>query len=114
MADPARFLRQILLPEIGEAGQERLGRSVARVGRDDATAARDGASAALAHEVAERYARGAGFARVEPGHVAIDALAPPDVVRDEAARAVLAGSRAALAALRDACGVVDPRDRSRA
>ena len=85
--DP-RYLRQVMLPQIGVAGQRRVGAAVARVG-----------AAGAAGEIASRYALAAGFARVEPGEVDVGALAPRDVATDEAARAVLAGSRAALRAL---------------
>ncbi|APR81366.1 Hypothetical protein A7982_06713 [Minicystis rosea] len=86
-----RFLRQVLLPEIGEAGQRRLSASVAAVGGDG-----------LAHEVAARYAEGAGFASIAPGPVDVEALAPAAIVKNAEARAVLAGSRAALAEMRRA------------
>lgn len=95
MSDAARFLRQVLLPEIGVEGQARIQASSAAVG----------GGAGLAHEVAQMYARGAGFARVEPGLIDVDALAPAHVVRTPAAREVLAGARAALAALRAAVGI---------
>lgn len=85
----ARFLRQVLLPEIGAAGQIRIEAARAAVG-----------GAGLAGEIAERYARGAGFAGIDPGRIDLDALAPLAVIREGAPRAVLAGSRAALAAMR--------------
>ncbi len=89
----ARFLRQVLLPEIGEAGQQRIEASSAAV-----------AGAGLAHEVASRYALGAGFGAVTGGRIDVDALAPGAVVSSgsQAAREVLAGARAALAAMRRA------------
>jgi hypothetical protein len=87
----ARFLRQVILPEIGAAGQRRIEAARASVGGDG-----------LAHEVASRYARGAGFAAVSPGAIDVDALAPASIAADPAARAVLAGSRAALAEMRRA------------
>jgi hypothetical protein len=87
----ARFVRQILLPEIGEAGQARLAQACAAVG-----------GPSLAHEVAGLYARGAGFADVVPGTIDVDALAPAALVSTPAARALLAGSRAALAEIRRA------------
>jgi len=89
----ARHLRQILLPEIGEGGQRAILAATARV-----------ASPGLAGEVAERYARGAGFGAVAAGVVDVEALAPGSIVRDQHAREVLAGARAALAALRAAIG----------
>jgi molybdopterin/thiamine biosynthesis adenylyltransferase len=86
-----RFVRQVPLPEIGEAGQRRIGLATAAV-----------AGAGLAHEVAARYAEAAGFGAVAPGPVDVDALAPAAVVTDARAREVLAGARAALAELRRA------------
>lgn len=91
MPDARRFVRQILLPEIGTAGQGRIEASVARV-----------AGPRLAHEVAERYARGAGFGAVEEGPIDVASLAPPALVRTPAAGEVLAGARAALHAMRAA------------
>jgi hypothetical protein len=90
--DP-RFVRQVLLPEIGEAGQAAIQRASAAVG---------GPPGDLAHAIASDYAVAAGFARVTSGAIDVDALAPAAVTRDPSARAVLAGSRAALAAVRAA------------
>jgi hypothetical protein len=87
----ARFVRQVLLPEIGEAGQRRIEAATAAV-----------AGEGPAHEVASRYALGAGFAAVVPGPIDVGALAPADLVRDAHAREILAGARAALAELRRA------------
>jgi hypothetical protein len=84
----ARFGRQILLPGMGAEGQERLGRALAAV---------DGEG--LEHEVARRYAERAGACVVE-GPIDLEALAPVTLVNHPAARAVLAGSRAALAVMR--------------
>jgi hypothetical protein len=92
--DPERFLRQVLLPEIGPAGQARLAGARADVG-----------GAGLAHDVAARYARAAGVGHVAAGHVDVDALAPGEVCAHEAPRAVLAGARAALAAVRAGVGL---------
>jgi hypothetical protein len=89
MADPARFVRQVLLPEIGEAGQARIAATVASV---------DGEG--LAHEVATLYARGAGFREVAPGVIDRESLAPSSLVTHAAARDVLAGARATLAVMR--------------
>ena len=86
-----RFVRQILLPEIGEAGQRRLGAASAAVG-----------GSGLAHEVASRYAEAAGFAAVLDGPIDTVALAPADIVTSFPAREVLAGARAALAEIRRA------------
>ena len=88
-----RFLRQVLLPEIGAEGQRRIERSRAAVG-----------GPGLANEVAALYALGAGFAGVDPGAVDVAALAPEHVCAAPAAREVLAGARAALAAMRAAVG----------
>jgi len=98
VSDAARHLRQMLLPEIGMAGQARLGAATARVGVSPS----ERGAAGLAHEIATRYALGAGFARVEPGRIDVASLAPRAIVEQEAAREVLAGARAALAAIRDA------------
>jgi len=87
----ARFLRQVLLPEIGEAGQRRIEAASAAV-----------AGEGLAGEVASRYAQGAGFAAVVPGAIDVEALAPADLVHDPRAREILAGARAALGELRRA------------
>ena len=94
MSEAARFVRQILLPEIGEAGQRRIGAATAAVAGDG-----------LAHEVAVRYVEAAGFGAVAAGGVDVAALAPASLVTDAHARAVLAGARAALAELRRAVGV---------
>lgn len=92
MSDAARFLRQVLLPEIGQAGQARIRAKAAAVG----------GGSSLSHEVAELYARAAGFREITPGSIDVDALAPLAEVRSLAAREVLAGARAALAAVRAA------------
>lgn len=93
MSDPGRYLRQELLPEIGLAGQRRIEARAAAVG---------GAAASLVHEIAGLYARGAGFSAVTPGPIDEGALAPGAMITAPAARAVLAGSRAALAEIRRA------------
>jgi hypothetical protein len=79
----------VLLPEIGVRGQERLHASTAEV-----------AGSSLAHEVAMLYAERAGFGAVAPGSIDVGALAPISIAEHAAPRAVLAGSRAALAAIR--------------
>lgn len=89
--DPARYLRQIMLPEVGDTGQARIAAATAFV-----------RGSGLAHEVAARYATRAGFGGVEPGPIDVTELAPSDVVQGDAAREVLAGSRAALSAVRHA------------
>lgn len=90
----ARYLRQVLLPEIGAEGQARISDATARV-----------TGPAFEGEVAELYARGAGFGRVEPGGIDMDGLAPASIVKTPAARAVCAGSRAVLAAMRESLGI---------
>lgn len=92
MIDRARHLRQILVAEIGEAGQARIAAAEARV-----------LGEGLAHEVAARFADGAGFARLVPGTIDEAELAPSFVTLP-AVRAVLAGSRAALGEIRRALG----------
>ena len=92
MIDRARHLLQILVAEIGEPGQMRIATADAQVVGDG-----------LAHEVAARFAEGAGFARLLPGEVSEAELAPA-FVEVPAARAVLAGSRAVLREIRRALG----------
>lgn len=91
----ARFVRQILLPEIGEEGQRRIACATAAV-------LAPGEAGGLAHEVAARYAEGAGFGALAAGAIDVDALAPSEIVKRSPAREVLAGSRAALAEIRRA------------
>ena len=88
MQDRSLYLRQILVTEIGLEGQTRLAQGTAAVG-----------GAGLAHEVATRYALGAGMARVVEGAIDLGAAAP-DFLVDPATRAVAAGARAALRAMR--------------
>lgn len=95
MTSAARYVRQILLPEIGSSGQARIEGASAAVGGKDS----------LSHEVAELYARAAGFREVMPGPIDVSELAPLEDVRSPAAREVLAGARAALAAIREAVGI---------
>lgn len=102
MSSAARFLRQVLLTEIGSEGQRRIGERAAHVGGDDTS---------LAHEVGSLYARGAGFARILPGPIDIDDLAPEHLVREPTAREVLAGARAALRELRRAAAAASDDDR---
>ena len=89
--DHERFLRQIVLAEIGEDGQRAIGAAEAALGGDG-----------LAHEVASTYALRAGFAGVTPAPAPLDPGAPDAWVADPAARAVLAGSRAAVRAVSQA------------
>ena len=86
-----RFVRQMLLPEIGIEGQARIGQATAAVGGETP-----------AYQIASLYAEGAGFGAVAPGPIDRDALAPGAIVASPAAREILAGSRAALAAIRRA------------
>jgi len=85
-----RYARQMLLAEIGEEGQRRLGAAVAAV-----------AGPGLRHEIATSYARRAGIGDVAAGTVDESALAP-SFLELPATRAVVAGSRAALSVLRAA------------
>ena len=93
----ARFVRQVLLEEIGAEGQQRIEAAVAAVAGDG-----------LAHEIASRYATGAGFGGLARGDIDLDALAPAPLVTQEPARQVLAGARAALAEMRRALRTEDP------
>lgn len=93
----ARFVRQMLLPEIGIEGQARIGQATAAV-----------AGASPAHAVARLYAEGAGFGAITAGAIDVSALAPESIVTSPAAREVLAGSRAALAAIRRAAQPKEP------
>jgi hypothetical protein len=95
--DHARYARQILLAEVGEEGQRRIGGGTARVGGDTA-----------AHEIASLYARRAGCARIEPGQVGVDDSAPTSIATTLEARYVLAGARAALAELRRSLETLAP------
>lgn len=83
--DAERFVRQILVDGIGEAGQRAIGAAPARVG-----------GAALANEVATLYASAAGFAEIVPAAAALDPLVPEEWVVEPEAREALAGARAAL------------------
>jgi hypothetical protein len=83
----------VLLAEIGESGQARIESGVAAIG-----------GAGLAHDIATAYATRAGIGRVVDGPLEPRVLAPA-FVEEEAARAVVAGSRAALAALRAVLGI---------
>ncbi|HZO11619.1 MAG TPA: hypothetical protein VFB62_00120 [Polyangiaceae bacterium] len=87
----ARYARQILLAELGSEGQARICAATAHV-----------AGTTPAHAIATRYAERAGFAEVAPGELDLDTLAPESLVKHPAARAVLAGARAALAEMRKA------------
>ncbi len=81
----ARYLRQVLVAEIGERGQRAISRATARTAKDG-----------LAGEVAARYAERAGFSEL-----ARDTEPPtaPTFVVEPAARAVVEGALSALAAI---------------
>ena len=83
--DRERFLRQILLPEIGEDGQRAICAGSAPV-----------LGPTLAHEVARLYAERAGFAELTAAPEVLESGAPPEWIETESAREVLAGARAAL------------------
>jgi hypothetical protein len=83
----------MLLAEIGEDGQRRLGAAAAAVAGDG-----------LAHEIAVSYATRAGIGRVAPGPIDERALAP-SFLENDATRAMVSGSRSALSALREALGM---------
>lgn len=83
--DRERFVRQILLPEIGEEGQKAIGSGTAHV-----------LGPSLAHEVARLYAERAGFTHLAEAPGELDPGVPREWVENDAARAVLAGARAAL------------------
>lgn len=88
-----RYVRQMLLPEIGEAGQRRLIAATAAVSGEG-----------FAHAVAARYAEAAGFGAIAEGAIDVAALAPEAIVKTAEARELLAGARAALAEIRRAAG----------
>lgn len=100
--DAERFVRQILVVEIGEAGQRALGAACADVGGEG-----------VACEVAERYARRAGFGSIGPAPVALDAGVPADWVADESARSALAGARSAVRAIASTVGLGGDRSRGK-
>jgi hypothetical protein len=78
----------MIVAEVGEDGQSRL---------EAATAALDGDG--LAHAIAREYAARAGVGTIVAGAFDESRLAP-SFVENSAARSVVAGSRAALAAMR--------------
>ncbi len=81
----ARYVRQIMLREVGTHGQASIAAATARVGGS---------------AIAELYALRAGFSDVGPGSPDVDVLGPSDVVRAPAARDLLAGARATLLEVR--------------
>jgi len=80
--------RQMLVAEVGEAGQARLEKASAPLAGDG-----------FAHSIAVLYASRAGVGAFEAGTIDEWALVP-DFVENRAAREMVAGSRAALAAMR--------------
>ena len=89
----ARYARQMIVAEIGDAGQARLKAAAAPL-----------AGVGLAHEIATAYAMRAGIGTIEPGPIDEASLAPP-FLELRSTRAVVAGSRAALSVMRKALGV---------
>jgi hypothetical protein len=87
--DLRRFARQIIVDGVGEDGQRRLAEATASVGGHG-----------LAHEIATSYASRAGVGRIAAG--SIDPALETEFLELAAARAVVAGSRAALATIRGA------------
>lgn len=97
MNDLRRFARQIIVEGVGEEGQRRLAEATAPV-----------AGSGLAHEIATSYASRAGVGSITAGP--IDVALGSDFLELDAARAVVAGSRAALAVIRGAIlGDAPPR-----
>ena len=92
MSQQLRYARQLLLVEIGENGQRLLQAASADLG-----------GVGLDHEVAVAYATRAGIGNIGCG--AIDGTLAPSFLENPAARAVVAGSRAALSAMRTALAV---------
>jgi len=86
--DRSRYARQMLVAEVGEAGQDRLAQATVALGGEG-----------LDHLIACAYARRAGVGAIVDGPLDDAALAPP-FVATPAIRSVVAGSRAALAAMR--------------
>jgi hypothetical protein len=89
MTHDGRLERQVQLVEIGAAGQARISAHTAAVPSE---------ASGLVGLVARRYAERAGFADVVEG----PAEEAPDFVEAPAARAVVAGSLAALREIRAA------------
>ena len=89
MSQSLRYARQLLLVEIGENGQRLLEAASADLG-----------GGGLDHEVAVAYATRAGIGNIGSG--AIDGTLAPSFLENSAARAMVAGSRAALSAMRTA------------
>ena len=94
------YVRQVLVPGIGPEGQARIER--ARVSIGAPAGEDDGHEQTLMFEVAREYAERAGFAEVTVGLIDRDGLAPIEIVSTDAAREVVAASRAVVAAIRAA------------
>jgi hypothetical protein len=90
--DRARFLRHLVLAEIGESGQRRLSHASCEVPT--------GTASDLEIEVAHRYLAGAGVGSVHTS--AASSIEAPSWVLARAARDVLQGSLAALREIRSA------------
>ena len=93
--DAERYLRQILLAEIGESGQRAIAEAPAKLG---------GSSGA--HDVARLYAERAGFRRFEASSGELEPGIDEAAIVTPAAREVLAGVRAALRAMTEATAEV--------
>lgn len=89
MNDLRRYARQMIVAGVGEDGQRRILEAQGAV-----------AGVGLSHEVATSYASRAGITRIAPGE--IDPALAPEFLELAAPRAIVAGSRAALAVLRAA------------
>ena len=96
LADRSRYARQMLVAEVGEAGQERLAQAIVALGGEG-----------LDHVIACAYARRAGVGAIVDGPLDESVLAP-SFVATPAIRAVVAGARAALGALRTVLLPGDP------
>lgn len=90
--DTELFVRQILVDGIGAEGQRAIAIGTARVGGDG-----------FAHEVARAYAKAAGFARIEAATAPLDLPCPEGWIVDDGARQTVAGARAALRSILQAC-----------
>lgn len=93
----ARYVRQVMLPQIGEKGQQRICASVAAV-----AAPAEAEGEYNAHRVACLYAERAGFMATCSGTIAVETLAPSSLLSHAAARQALAGARAVVACLHQA------------
>jgi hypothetical protein len=95
----ARYVRQLMLPQIGEKGQQRICATVAAVA---VPAEAEAMGEHNAHRVACLYAERAGFMATCSGTIAVETLAPPSLLSHAAARQALAGARAVVACLHQA------------